>query len=125
MVASVPGLTCQLITIVVRINFLDAPTPPYETYSQGFWYAVIASAIYFVSCCTLILNMIGYFLGHYHQRFELNDHQRTLIVQTMLFFAWLAGGGAIFSKIESMDNTGSTWEFVDGVREPFLFCVGC
>jgi potassium channel subfamily K, other eukaryote len=96
---------------------LDAPVAPFEAYSQGFWYAVIASVIYFVSSSVLILNMIGYFLGHYHQRFELNDHQRTLIVQTMLFFAWLAGGGAVFSKIESIDNAGNTWEFVDGVSQ--------
>jgi potassium channel subfamily K len=114
-------LTCQLLTIVVRMHILDAPTPPFEAYSQGFWYAIIAAVIYFVSCCTLILNMFGYFLGHYHQRFELNDHQRTLIIQTMLFFAWLAGGGALFSKIESIGNTGSTWEFVDGVGHHSLY----
>jgi hypothetical protein len=121
--AAVLGLTCQLITIVVRMNFLDPPTSPYEAYSQGLWYAVIAAVIYFVSFCTLILNMLGYCLGHYHQRFELNDHQRTLIIQAMLFFAWLAGGGAVFSKIESLDNQGTTWQFVDGVRELFLFRV--
>jgi potassium channel subfamily K len=107
------------------MNLIAPPISPGEAYSQGFWYAVIAAVIYFVSCCTLIINMLGYFLGHYHQDFELNDHQRTLIIQTMLFFAWLAGGGAIFSKIESLDNQGTTWEFVDGVREPFQLSVDC
>jgi potassium channel subfamily K len=104
------------------MNLFDPPIQPFEGYSQGFWYAVIAAVIYFVSCYTLALNLIGYLLGHYHQRFELNEHQRTLIIQTTLFFVWLAGGGAVFSKIESMDNPGSTWEFVDGVCDLSCLC---
>jgi len=62
-----------------------------------------------------MFNMLGYFLGHYPQRFELTEHQRTLILQTMLFFIWLAGGGAVFSKIESMGSKNREWSFVDGV----------
>jgi potassium channel subfamily K len=63
-----------------------------------------------------MLNMTGYFLGHYPQRFELDDHQRTLIIQTMLFFIWLAGGGAVFSHVENHNNGNSpNWAFVDGV----------
>lgn len=61
-------------------------------------------------------NMSGYFLGHYPQRFELNDHQRTLILQTMLFFFWLAGGGAVFSRVENTNLNGNrSWAFVDGL----------
>ena len=72
--------------------------------------------LYFISSSILLINMLGYFMGHYPQRFELNDHQRTLILQTMLFFIWLAGGGAMFSRVENLDNGGSaTWAFVDGV----------
>jgi hypothetical protein len=63
--------------------------------------------------------MIGYFLGHYPQRFELDDHQRTLILQTMLFFIWLAMGAAVFSRVENMNNSDNqaTWAFVDGVSK--------
>jgi hypothetical protein len=66
-----------------------------------------------------MVNMIGYFLGHYPQRFELDDHQRTLILQTMLFFIWLAMGAAVFSRVENMDSAGGqpTWAFVDGVSK--------
>lgn len=59
----------------------------------------------------LMINMLGYFLGHYPQKFNLSEHQRTLIIQTMLFFVWLAGGGYVFSKVEEADG----WKFVDGV----------
>lgn len=47
----------------------------------------------------LMVNMLGYFLGHYPQHFDLDDDQRTLILQTMMFFFWLAGGAAVFSKV--------------------------
>ena len=56
----------------------------------------------------LMLNMLGYFLGHYPQHFELSDDQRNLILQTMMFFFWLAGGAAVFAKVEG-------WSFVDSV----------
>ena len=60
----------------------------------------------------LMLNMMGYFLGHYPQHFELSDDQRNLILQTMMFFLWLAGGAALFAKMEG-------WSFADAVRHPY------
>lgn len=71
-------------------------------------------------CLLLMINMLGYFLGHYPQRFELSDHQRTLILQTMLFFIWLAGGGWMFATIESRGDTNKDWSFVDGVSSKEL-----
>lgn len=84
------------------------PHRPEQTYSQGFWHAIIAAVLYLVSSMILMLNMLGYFLGHYPQHFELSDDQRNLILQTMLFFCWLAGGAAVFAKVEG-------WSFVDSV----------
>jgi potassium channel subfamily K, other eukaryote len=48
----------------------------------------------------LMTNMLGYVLGKYPQDFQLDDDQRTLILQTTLFFIWLAGGAAIFERLE-------------------------
>lgn len=42
----------------------------------------------------------GYVRGHYPQRFVLDDDQRTLILQTMLFFFWLAAGAGIYTRLE-------------------------
>lgn len=47
----------------------------------------------------LMFNMLGYFMGKYPQNFELDDNQRTLILQTMMFFFWLAIGAAIFQAV--------------------------
>lgn len=47
----------------------------------------------------LLINMIGYLLGKYPQHFYLTGYQRTLILQTMMFFIWLGGGAGVFSRV--------------------------
>lgn len=104
----------QLIGITVSMEAHVPPIRPTETYTQGFWYAVIAAALYFVCSMLLMVNMLGHFLEHYRQQFALTDDQRNLILQTYLFFVWLAGGAAVFSAIET--RWGQTpWSFVDGL----------
>jgi potassium channel subfamily K len=81
------------------MNKYDAPIRPGQTYSQGFWHAILAAVLYLISSMLLMVNMLGYFLGHYPQHFDLDDDQRTLILQTMMFFIWLAGGAGAFSQL--------------------------
>ncbi|KAL8708135.1 MAG: hypothetical protein Q9225_007651 [Loekoesia sp. 1 TL-2023] len=57
----------------------------------------------------LMVNMLGYFLGHYPQHFELSDEQRNLILQTMMFFIWLAGGAGVFTRVDP------GWQYVDAL----------
>ncbi|OCK86061.1 voltage-gated potassium channel [Lepidopterella palustris CBS 459.81] len=103
-----------LIGITACMHIYTPPNRPYETYTQGFWYAIIAACLYLVCSMILMVNMLGYFLGHYPATFTLTDAQRTLILQTMLFFIWLAGGGAVFSRIETTHGQ-SGWAFVDAL----------
>jgi potassium channel subfamily K, other eukaryote len=84
---------------VIALYRYIPPVGPGQTYSQGYWYAVIASVLYMIGSVILMVNMLGYFLGHYPQHFELDDSQRTLILQTMMFFFWLAGGAGVFSRV--------------------------
>ncbi|KAH8804768.1 hypothetical protein F5884DRAFT_797140 [Xylogone sp. PMI_703] len=88
-----------LIGIIVAMDTYVPPIRPGQTYSQGFWYAIIAAVLYLLGSAMLMVNMLGYFLGHYPQHFDLDDDQRTLILQTMMFFFWLAGGAAVFSTV--------------------------
>ena len=97
-----------LMGILISMDEYVPPLRPEQTYSQGFWHAVIAAVLYLVSSMMLMLNMMGYFLGHYRQHFELSDDQRNLILQTMMFFIWLAGGAAVFAKTQG-------WSFVDSL----------
>jgi potassium channel subfamily K len=105
-----------LVGITISMHLYTPPISPFQVYTQGFWYAVIAAALYFICSLLLMFNMLGYFLGHYPQQFDLTDHQRTLILQSMLFFVWLGGGGAVFSTVEThYGNDPQPWAFVDGL----------
>jgi potassium channel subfamily K len=90
------------------MNKYVPPIRPGETYSQGFWHAIIAAVLYLIGSMMLMVNMLGYFLGHYPQHFDLDDDQRTLILQTMMFFFWLAGGAAVFAKV-------CDWRYADAL----------
>jgi potassium channel subfamily K len=105
-----------LIGITVAMHTYTPPIRPQQTYHQGFWYAVFAAVIYLICFMILLINMLGHILGHYPQTFALRDSHRTLILQTMLFFIWLAAGGAVFSTIESKYGGGSfEWTFVNAL----------
>ncbi|KAJ8605268.1 hypothetical protein MRB53_041524 [Persea americana] len=96
-----------LMGITIAMAVYVPPTAPQQVYSQGYWHAVMAAILYFFCSVLLLINMIGYFLGHYPQNFTLTDAQRTLILQTMMFFIWLAGGAGIFSALESRGDSGA------------------
>lgn len=89
-----------------------------QDYTQAFWYGVIASVLYLVCSMLLMINMVGYFLGHYPSHFQLTQAQRTLIIQTFLFFIWLAGGAAVFSKLQQEygGDPAANWNFAQAVR---------
>ncbi|KAF2004568.1 voltage-gated potassium channel [Amniculicola lignicola CBS 123094] len=106
--------TGLLIGITICMEMYVPPTRPYEAYTQGYWYAVCAAAVYLICSLILMINMLGYFLGHYPDHFKLTDAQRTLIIQTMVFFIWLGGGAAMFAKIES-DSGEVGWSFADSL----------
>ena len=96
-----------LIGITVSVNKYKPPGAN-QIYSQGFWHAVIAAALYMFNSMILMVNMAGYFRGHYPQHFNLTDEQRNLILQTMMFFIWLGGGAGIFAQIED-------WSYPDAL----------
>lgn len=108
-----------LTAITISMDIYVPPIRPQQTYTQGFWYAVIAACMYLLLSMLLMINMLGYFLGHYPRQFTLTESQRTLILQTMLFFIWLAGGGAIFSAVEGryglQGDDGFPWTFVNAL----------
>ena len=93
--------TGLLTGITIAMNKYVPPGPG-QIYSQGYWHAVIASCLYMFCSMILMINMLGYFLGHYPQHFFLTDEQRNLILQTIMFFVWLAGGAAVFARTNDM-----------------------
>lgn len=107
----------QLITITAALHIHEPAVEPDQAYTQGYWYAVISAVLYLMCSMMLMINMLGYFLGHYPEHFSLTDHQRTLILQTMLFFIWLGGGAAAFGRVATAHGEDG-WSFVNSVRLP-------
>jgi potassium channel subfamily K len=103
------------------MNQYVPPIRPQQIYTQGFWYAVIAAIFYLICSMLLMVNMLGYFLGHYPQRFNLTDSQRTLILQTMLFGLLEAPECSLWSKAstESISSIGRTSTHFISVKSPF------
>ncbi|KAH6629397.1 potassium channel-like protein [Boeremia exigua] len=99
-----------LTAITACMEVYDPPRRPWEGYTQGYWYAVAAAVFYFLCSMLLMVNMLGYYLGHYPDHFALSDSQRTLILQTMFFFIWIAGGAAMYSRIQT-DAGEAQWTF--------------
>ncbi|EAA32964.2 hypothetical protein GE21DRAFT_6735 [Neurospora crassa] len=88
-----------LVAILLAMHIHSPPVWP-EIYSQGYYHAIFSAFFYALGAVLLAINMLGYLRGYYPQQFDLDDDQRTLILQTMLFFVWLAGGGAVFAWLE-------------------------
>ncbi|KAI4649229.1 hypothetical protein J4E93_003543 [Alternaria ventricosa] len=103
-----------LIAITICMNTYEPPIRPEQGYTQGFWYAIAAAAFYTICSMLLMVNMLGFFLGHYPENFALSDSQRTLILQTMAFFIWLGSGAAVFAKLEQ-DAGEDSWRFADAL----------
>lgn len=110
------GILCG---ITWSMQIYVPPLRPQQTYTQGFWYGVLAACMYLGCATILMVNMLGFALGHYPQHFTLTDSQRTLILQTMLFFLWLAAGGGIFTAVErrygDYDEGNFPWSFVNSL----------
>jgi potassium channel subfamily K len=98
----------QLIGDLAGMHIYAPPVAPSELYSGGFWYGIAAAVMYLLLSMMLMGNMVGYIRGHYPQHFQMTDDQRILIVQTMLFFMWLAGGAGAYSRLEG-------WHYIDAV----------
>lgn len=99
----------QLLGIIVALAVYEAPVQPTQIYSQAYWYAVIAAVLYALCTVLLLVNMIGYMLGHYTERFNLTDAQRTLILQSFMFFIWLAGGAGVFTAVEGWSYSNALY----------------
>jgi potassium channel subfamily K len=93
----------------VALTVYEPPIQPNQIYSQAYWYAVIAAVLYALCAVLLMANMTGYMLGHYTERFSLTDAQRTLILQSFMFFIWLGAGAGVFTAIEGWNYSNALY----------------
>lgn len=82
--------------------------PSRHALTQAFYYAIFASIIYMIIGLLMCITVYGANKGHYSKEFHLTSSQRTLMLQTMAFIAYLMLGAVVFGYIED-------WEYLDAV----------
>jgi potassium channel subfamily K len=114
MVSIVGGfLACFiLIALVVATAIsLKLPPPLTRTYTQAYYFAIMAAALYFVTSAFIVYT--AHMLRRSQQtraqiRKQFSQGHRSLKLLTMLFMAYLLLGALVFSKVEG-------WGYLDAV----------
>ncbi|KAI1768571.1 voltage-gated potassium channel [Hypoxylon sp. FL1150] len=120
---TIVGWYISAICLIALCATADGPLllqPEIEyVWSQAFYYGLYAAILYFIVASLMVVTAWGALAGHYGKDFELTMSQRTLMLQTILFLAYLLLGALVFSEIEG-------WNFLDAVywADVTLFTVG-
>lgn len=105
-------------TYRIPIGDVAAPAARHSL-SSAFYYGIMAACIYTIIAALMCVTVYGANNGHYEKEFRLTVAQRTLMLQTMAFFAYLLLGALVFSKVEG-------WQYLDAVywADTTLLTVG-
>lgn len=76
--------------------------------AQAFYYAIMAAGLYIIVASLMVVTVYGASAGHYPKEFKLSMSQRTLMLQTISYLAYLLTGATVYCNIEQ-------WMFVDTV----------
>ncbi|TKA80052.1 hypothetical protein B0A55_01758 [Friedmanniomyces simplex] len=82
----------------------DAPGANHAL-TEAFYYAIFAAIIYLIIGSLMCFTVYGAVKGHYERDFRLTNSQRTLMLQTMMFIAYILLGALVFSRIEEWNFT--------------------
>ncbi|KAL8971161.1 MAG: hypothetical protein Q9183_001184 [Haloplaca sp. 2 TL-2023] len=97
-----------LIALVIAATYgMDLPGQN-RALTQAFYYAIIASGLYFIIAALMCVTVWGAYQGHYPQEFKLTMSQRTLMLQTISFMVYMLLGALVYYKVEG-------WRFLDAV----------
>jgi potassium channel subfamily K len=100
-------LLMALVAVASTSTFRIQPMTEHAL-SQAYYYGIIAAALYFIIASLLIFTVYGAQKGRYPKEFRLTSSQRTLMLQTICFMAYLLLGALVFCKVEG-------WSYLDAV----------
>jgi potassium channel subfamily K, other eukaryote len=102
--------------IAVASHDLRAPGVENQALTQAYYYAIFAAGLYQLISYLMCVTVWGAHSGHYSKEFKLTISQRTLMLQTISFMAYLLVGAAIYSHIEG-------WTFLDAIYWADFTCL--
>ena len=100
-------------------SHLPLPLGKARMFTQAYYYACLAAAVYFVVASLLVCTASGVYMGRYTSDIKLTFSQSTLMVQVILFLGYVLAAAAVYAKIED-------WDYLDGVYyiTVTLFTIG-
>lgn len=100
-------------------SHLALPPGQARTFSQAYYYAILAAALYFMVASLLVATATGVWFGRYSSDFKLTFSQKTLMIQVLLFIGYLLSAAAVYAYIED-------WDYLDAVYwvDVTLFTIG-
>ena len=119
-------LLIALIAVASSHKYFHKEGVENQALTQAYYYAVFAAGLYQlisylvsnirtlhnqhanVKSCQMMFTIYGALSGHYSKEFKLTIPQRTLMLQTICFLAYLLLGALVYSKIEG-------WKFLDAL----------
>ncbi|KAI9723198.1 MAG: Potassium channel [Chrysothrix sp. TS-e1954] len=89
------------------------------TFSQAYYYACMAAGLYFILAILMTLVTWAVYIGKYSKEYKLTMAQRSLMLQTVAFLAYLLAAAAVYSRVEN-------WNYLDAVYwcDVTLFTIG-
>lgn len=86
---------------------LSVPSGQAPTWSQAYYYAILATGIYGVIGTMLAITAYGgVYRGRYATKYKLTTAQRTLMLQTIVFLGYVLAAAEVYSYIEG-------WKYLD------------
>ena len=85
---------------------LSLPSGQARTWSQAYYYAILAAGIYGVIGTMLAITAYGVYKGRYATKYKLTTAQRTLMLQTMFFLGYVLAAAEVYNYIEG-------WSYLD------------
>lgn len=103
-----------LVAAGLLIGIVAATHPKYtqltgnSTFTQGYYYAILAAALYILMSGLLIATAFGVYLGRFSRQFKLTLAQRTLMFQVITFLGYILCAAAVYARVEA-------WDYLDAV----------
>ncbi len=103
-VSQLLSVVCFMLgTIILLVAIIIAHIVYFKqghyTKSEGFWFAVLTTILYSMCSLTCFMNFLGYLLGKYPAKLNLQISERGLIAYTFLLAVWFLWGAAMFSQL--------------------------
>lgn len=106
------GFWCASILLIGPIakaaHKVHSTEVPNQVLTQAYYYAIFAMGLYQFISYILCVTVYGACKGHYGYEFKLTTAQRTLMLQTIVFLAYLLLWALVYSKVED-------WSYLDAV----------